>query len=362
MGVLGLRGFPHVMGGVERHCEHLYPEIAKKGFEFIVCRRTPYLNEMSKDFKIPGITFLDIWTPRNKHLEALIHSLISIVILRLRGVKIVHIHSFGPAMIAPIARLLGQKVIMTYHLPNYMQGKWNRMDQILLRSAERIACKWSNKIIAVSENNQRLIKTNTGKDSVVIYNGITPSTTKNNSVESFGLKKGKYIFAACRFVPEKGLHTLIEAFEKIDTDWNLVIAGDADHSSEYSEKLKRMAEEDSRILLTGFVSGERLESLFACAGLFVLPSHIEGLPIALLEAMSFGVPVVVSDIPPHRDLHLSENSYFTPGDVLTLAKTMENKINDKEARIEASKLKDEIKDKYNWETIASETADVICSV
>jgi len=358
IGAIGLRGFPYVMGGVERHCEQLYPRLAKLGFTVFVCRRKSYLSDESRRAEFNGIIFIDSWTPKYKHSEALFHSIISLISLKKLGLKILHIHSFGPGIIAPLAKLLGFKIVMTYHLPNYFQGKWSKLDRIVLRAIEYIACQFSDEIITVSKQNQSMIKKNTGRNSIVIPNGVNQPAIVKGDIAKYGLKKKKYIFAACRFVPEKGLDILIKAFGKIETDWKLVLAGAADHESKYSKDLLALAKANDNVILTGMVTGSDLEGLFSCAGLYVLLSFIEGQPISLLEAMSHGIPFIVSDIPAHRELDIEENCFVPPGDVEALAKKLQSCLKDSVFLSNGEKYKKAVLENYNWDSIALKTAEV----
>ncbi|MDP3030027.1 MAG: glycosyltransferase [Deltaproteobacteria bacterium] len=171
--------------------------------------------------------------------------------------------------------------------------------------------------------------------------------------------KGKeYVLAVARFVPEKGLHDLIEAFSSLNTPYNLVIAGDADHETDYSKNLRRMASEDPRIILTGYITGEPLKQVYSHARLFVLPSYHEGLPIVLLEAMSYGLPVVVSDIPANKEVGLPDDRYFRCGDVMDLKEKLSLLLEKDLSITEQGKIREQIKEKYNWDNIADQTIDV----
>jgi glycosyltransferase involved in cell wall biosynthesis len=266
VGVIGLRGFPHVMGGVERHCEQLYPRLGKLGYKIFLCRRSNYLSRNSRGQTYENITFLDIWTLRQKHFEAFFHSLFCVILLKFHHIKILHVHSIGPGLVAPIARLLGFKIVLTYHLPNYMQGKWSVLDKKILKIAETIACRFSNEIIAVSKNNQHIIKINTGRESTFIPNGVQVTQGPFINIDEWGLKNQNYIFTACRFVPEKGLDILLQAYQMINTDWKLVIAGGADHESDYSRNLDTLGKKNPDVIFTGVLTGIKLESLFHYAG------------------------------------------------------------------------------------------------
>jgi glycosyltransferase involved in cell wall biosynthesis len=358
IGVLGLRGFPFVMGGVEKHCEQLYPHLAKMGFQIIVCRRKNYVSENAKKKKFDGIRFIDVWAPKNKHLEAIVHSLIGVFLLKLSGMSILHIHSFGPGIVLPIAKILGFRTVLTYHLPNYHQKKWSNFDRFVLKTFEQIACRFSDRIICVSETNRTIVRVNTGKESCYIPNGVNLHDIENPDVSKFGLQNCKYILAACRFVPEKGLHILIDAYSEIKTDWKLVIAGGADHESKYSNDLKSKGVCNKNIIFTGVLTGKDLESIFYYANLFVLPSFIEGQPIALLEAMSYGIPFIVSDIPAHREMNLNEKCYFKPEDTKVLKEKLLNTITDESFLSDGRKYRLLVNEKYNWDLISKRTAEV----
>ncbi|MDZ4164516.1 MAG: glycosyltransferase [Smithellaceae bacterium] len=168
----------------------------------------------------------------------------------------------------------------------------------------------------------------------------------------------EYILAVARFVPEKGLHDLIEAFSSLNTSYKLVIAGDADHETDYSKNLRRMAADDPRIILTGYITGEPLNQLYSHARMFVLPSYHEGLPIVLLEAMSYGLPVMVSDIPANKEVGLPEDRYFRCGDVTDLKKKLSLLLEKDWSLDERNKMRAQIEEKYNWDKITDQTIEV----
>jgi glycosyltransferase involved in cell wall biosynthesis len=162
-----------------------------------------------------------------------------------------------------------------------------------------------------------IIRERCHRESNLIYNGVNlPEKSKGTDFLSrIGVYPDRYILAVARFVPEKGLHDLINAFKALEGDYNLVIAGDADYETDYSTNLRQMAADDDRIILTGYITGEPLNQVYTHARLFVLPSYHEGLPIALLEAMSYGLPVLVSNIPANKEVELPAERYFRCGDV-----------------------------------------------
>ncbi|GAG38931.1 unnamed protein product, partial [marine sediment metagenome] len=171
---------------------------------------------------------------------------------------------------------------MTHHGPDYKRAKWGRLAKAVLKLGERLGCKYANQIIAISAGIKTQVKEKFDRETHLIPNGIEilERARKMAYIESLGLTPGRYILSVARFVPEKGLHHLISAFSSLQTDWKLVITGDADHETPYSRRLKSQAATDRKVVLTGFIQGNALNEIYSHAGLFVLPSYHEGLPIA----------------------------------------------------------------------------------
>ena len=269
--VTGTRGIPNIMGGVETHCEELFPRIARKGFEVTVIRRKSYVRDTLSSYK--GITLSDIETPRKKSLEAIVHTFRAIVRAKRLKADIVHIHAVGPALLTPLARLLGMKVVFTHHGPDYDRDKWGMAAKTALRLGEAAGTLFANEVIVISHViDDMLIRKYGRKDCHVIYNGV-PSPDVTDYPEYFGelgIEQGKYIFAMCRFVPEKNLHHLIEAFSRTEhRECKLVIAGDSDFEDDYSASLKKYAREQG-VVLPGFIKGRKLHALLSHARCFVL--------------------------------------------------------------------------------------------
>lgn len=308
------------MGGVETHCEELFPRIASvKGNEVVIIRRKSYVQDTLTSYK--GIELVDVETPKKKSFEAIIHTWRAIFKAKKLGADIVHIHAIGPALLAPVARLLGLKVVFTHHGPDYDRDKWGSVAKRILMLGERMGAKYANEVIVISEVINNILKEKYNRqDCHLIYNGV-PTPNKCDAPEYFeelGIEKGKYIFAMCRFVPEKNLHHLIDAFAAANNSgYKLVLAGDADFEDEYSVWLKKKARENC-VVLTGFIKGEKLHSLLTGAKCFVLPSSHEGLPISLLEAMSYSLPVIVSNIPANLEVGLPSEDYFVTGNIKEL--------------------------------------------
>jgi glycosyltransferase involved in cell wall biosynthesis len=364
--VIGTRGFPDVQGGVERHCEELYPRLAERGCEITVAYRPPYIPAEKRMTSWRGISLVPVWCPRKKAFEAIVHSVLGVIAAKRNSPDILHIHAVGPSIVTPVAKLLGLKVVVTNHGPDYERAKWGKVAKAILKLGEYLGAKFADRVIVISEVIKQLITSKYGRDdAILIPNGVTPPAlvASGETLRQYGLETRRYVFTAVRFVPEKGIHNLIEAYGKIENpEFKLVIAGDADHETAYSRQIKKMAGETSGVVLTGFTSGTPLAELFSNAGLFVLPSYYEGLPIALLEAMSYELPVLVSDISPHQEIQLPAKRYFAVGNVSDLAEKMKTLLAAGIGEEERNSQRAMIEHRYNWDRIAEATLDVYRSI
>lgn len=357
--MIGTRGFPDVQGGVENHCEKLYTHLAEKDCDITVFTRKPYVNPGLRKFK--GVLLIPLECPKNKFLEAVIHTFKGVLEARKLNPDILHIHAIGPSLFAPFGRLLGMKVVVTSHGPDYRRKKWPLLARIFLRFCEWMGMTFANKIIAIAENIADDINKKFKRDAAVIPNGVeipVPSDTVE-ILKKYGLKDKRYILAVGRFVPEKGFDYLIEAYNQCDFDhWKLVITGDADHEDKYSINLKAKSGRNGNIVLTGFLKGRILHELYSHAGLFVLPSYHEGLPIVLLEAMSYGLSCIASDIPANKSVELSIDRFFKAGDIESLKLKIKEFINIPWEKEDGKRQVDMMAENYNWEKIADETLKV----
>jgi len=352
--VTGTRGIPDIQGGVETHCEELYPRLTKLGCEVTLIRRSCYVTSDHKIKSYKGVELKDIYAPRQKSTEALLHTLLAVFYAKKAKADILHIHAVGPSVMTPLARLLGLRVVVTHHGRDYDRQKWGKIAKIVLRAGERLSAKYAHKLIVISEDINSTIKQKYNRfDANLIYNGVNipVRSIETAYIQKLGLSPQKYIFTLGRFVEEKGFHGLIEAFTNLaDKEYKLVIAGDADHPDTYSENLKQLAKKNG-VVLTGFIKGEKLNELFSNAKLFVLPSFHEGLPISLLEAMSYDIDVLVSDISANIEVKLPNEYYFQCGNWDDLKSKLEEKLSQKEH------IKYNLS-MYNWDSIAAQTADV----
>jgi glycosyltransferase involved in cell wall biosynthesis len=357
--MLGLRGFPQVQGGVETHAEHLCPLLVELGCEVTVLVRSAYQHaEIGSDWK--GVRFISLWAPKSKVLETIFHSALGMLYSAFKRPDILHIQAIGPAIFTLPARLFGLKVVVTHHSQNYDHQKWGRFGRFVLKLGERWGMCWSNERIVISKNISELVYAKYGVNSAFIPNGVFLPKIPDSLValNLFGLTPKHYVLSVGRLVPEKRHLDLIEAFKLANLpDWKLVIVGGSDHPDTYEREVIKKADE-AGVVMTGFQVGLALQELYAHAGLFVLPSSHEGLPIALLEALSYGLPVLASDIPANLEVFLPSEQYFPLGNIEALAKCIiffsANNLN----QVARENIRLWVSQRYNWNDIAYKTFGV----
>lgn len=360
IGVIGSRGIPDIQGGIETHCQELYTRLALIEENHVtIYRRKPYLDREKKNAVFKNIRFIDICVPQNKFFETFLHSLFSTIHAVFQKYDIVHYHNTGPGFFIPIVKLSGAKVVFTYHNVSYTQKKWNKFARYFLTISEKISLTWSDFIIYISDVIRSEMKERyniADNMSKVVFNGVRlpEKSSESNYLNELGLEKNEYILGVGRFMEEKGFDYLIEAYKAAGVQSvRLVLAGDTDYPTEYSRKLKKLANENG-IILTGFIKGEKLKQLYTFARLFVISSYSEGLPIALLEAMSYDLDVLASDIPANLEIKLEKNDYFPTGDAEALANAILKKLSLTNQRF----FKEVLSERYNWDRISEETNEI----
>jgi glycosyltransferase involved in cell wall biosynthesis len=350
--VIGTRGIPNIQGGVETHCEELYPRMVGLNYEVHLIRRTCYVPPGDHLSEYKGVQLHNVYTVRKITTETVLHTFLAVLWARKHGTDILHIHAIGPAIFTPFARLLGLKVVFTHHGPDYDRAKWGPVAKYVLKVGERLGTAFANEIIVISEVIKDLLEKKYKRyNTNLVFNGVNPPivSQKTDFIESLGLKPRKYVFTLGRFVEEKGFDFLMKAFNDLNqNEYRLVIAGDADHEIPYTKQLKKLAGMNN-VVLPGFIRGEELHQLFTHARLFVLPSFHEGLPISLLEAMSYRLPVLVSDIPANKKVSLPWDKYFITGDEKSLKNGLEKILRQKFEPIDYDMTP------YDWDKIALQT-------
>jgi len=357
---LGLRGFPNVQGGVETHCENLAPILVNNGFKVTIITRSPF-HKHHDDWA--GVSFLPIWSPKINGFEAFIHSFIGTIVAIFLRPDILHIHAIGPAFFTPLARIFGLKVVVTHHGFDYEREKWGWFAQWILRSGERFSVNFSNCLIVISKVISDSIRDRYSRKVQIIPNGVKMphQTSSSDILDRFKLKKNKYILFVGRLVQEKRQLDLINAFNSLNLqDWKLVIVGGSDHPNEYELNIYKEARKNCNIVMAGFQKGSALNELYSNASFFVLPSSHEGLPIVMLEALSYGLPVIASDIPANLEVGLDKNCYYPMGDIQKLSSLILMNVNNPLFYLESEKekLKNWVTKKYNWLEVANKTIKI----
>lgn len=288
------------------------------------------------------------------------HTFLGVLVAAWRRPDVLHIQAIGPAVVTPLARLFGLRVVVTHHGPDYDRQKWGRFGKWALHMGERFGMRWSHERIVISQVIRKLVKEKHDTDSALIPNGVMlPSLPDSSSaLAHFGLAPRRYVLLVSRLVPEKRHFDLLEAFAKAAlTDWKLVFVGASDHPDDYQKKLIEAASRAGAVM-TGFQSGLALRELYAHAGIFVLPSSHEGLPIALLEALSYGLPVLASDIPANVEVGLPEKQYFPLGNVDALAHGLQRLAVEEPNSEFAAMRRNWVAEKYDWRQIAKQTLPI----
>ncbi|NTV51811.1 MAG: glycosyltransferase family 4 protein, partial [Candidatus Firestonebacteria bacterium] len=275
----------------------------------------------------------------------------------------------GPALWTPLARLLGMRIVVTHHGPDYERTKWGVLAKTMLRLGERWGVKFAHEVITIAPNIAAKLEARFHRRVKVIPNGVDLPKARSTqaALKKYGLTSQKYFLAVGRYVPEKNFCDLIEAYQHLMASpggrrlagWKLVIAGRADHESAYSRRIQEMAAAVPGVVLTGFITGPPLEELYHHAGLFVLPSSYEGLPLVLLEALSYGLPCVMSDIPANRavKIGLENERYFSPGDIAGLTRRLAQWAKPTTAR-QRQLWRSHLLEHYAWRKIAAQTLAV----
>ena len=349
--VIGTRGFPGVQGGVEMHSQWLYTHITRldPSIKVRVYRRRPYLTEQSTT-TFPGIEYVDLPSTRIKGFEAMFHTLLCVLHILVHRPTMVHVHNIGPGLFTPLLRLMRLPVVLTYHSPNYEHSKWNAFSRFMLRLGEWLSLRCSNRVIFVNKFQMEKCASVAGHKSTYIPNGIEAATpvTETSFLERHGIVPGQYVLAVGRLTPEKGFEYLAEAVNHLPQVKQLVIAGAADHDRAY---LNRVLARDieHKIVLTGFTLTHDLSQLYSHARLFVLSSVNEGFPLVMLEAMNYGLPMVVTAIPATHLVTLPDANRAVPASASSLTDAIERALaNDaKRVRYDLSA--------FDWDTIARQT-------
>jgi len=344
--MLGLKGIPYP-AGIENFVEQVGWRLAERGHHITVYVRS-YI-QVDRCYR--GMHIKKLASINTKHLDALTHTFLATVDVIRSDYDIVHFHALGPAIFSIIPRLSKFKTLVHIHGLDWQRAKWNKMAQVCLQGAEYAAAYFPQRILVVSQDLKQYFAQKYGKHTDYIPSGVELyQYSPPCSIKKWGLAKGNYILFLGRLVPEKGCHYLIKAFEEIEAPMKLVIAGEGSHSEDYVATLRRTT--NSNIIFTGLVTGSVLEELFSNAYIYVIPSEIEGLPHALLQALSFGKCVLASDIPPNIEALGDCGLTFSNKDVKSLKDKLRFLMyNPDFVQAQSEKARARVRQHYVWDNI-----------
>ena len=363
--MIGHKRIPSREGGVEVVVEELATRLAALGHQVDVYnRKGKNVADANADLDkrnlktYKGVRLIRVPTSERRSLNAMVYSVLATIKALFGRYDVIHYHAEGPCVMLMLPHLFRIRTVATIHGLDWQRSKWGGFATRYLLLGEKIAAKYADEVIVLSRNVQKYFAEKYGREVRYIPNGVSAVERlgAKEITKQYGLTEGGYILYLARIVPEKGLHYLLEAFRDIDTEKKLVIAGGASHTSEYLEQIKKIAAKDKRVIMTGFVQGAVLEELYSNAYVYVLPSDVEGMPLSLLEAMSYGNCCLTSDIPECIEVVGTNAEHFEKGNVVDLknklVKLCENKTLVEEYRSKAASY---ILKKYHWDTVVEET-------
>lgn len=352
-------------GGIEIVVKELCTRMARDGCQVTCYNRSGHHvsgAEYDEKIEYEGIRQKSVLTIEKKGLAAVSSSAFAALYSALGKYDVIHIHAEGPAFFAWLPKMFGKRVVVTVHGIDWQREKWKSgFGSKFIRQGEKNAVKYADEIIVLSKGVQDYFKKVYGRETNFIPNGVNrPKLRAAEQIsEKFGLSKDSYILFLGRLVPEKGIRYLIEAFKQVKTDKKLVIAGGSSDTDSFERELKDLAKNDERIIFTGFVQGSLLDELYSNAYIYTLPSDLEGMPLSLLEAMSYGNCCLVSDIPECTEVVEDKALIFKKSDVSDLWEKLQDVCNHPENVMELKKeAADFICKKYDWDDVVEKTREL----
>lgn len=364
--MLGHKRIPSREGGVEIVVEELATRMVRQGHEVTCYNRTGH-HVCGKEFDpkkmkvYRGVRLKKVFAINRKGLSAASASIAATLRAVCGGYDVIHFHAEGPCAMLWLPKLFGRRCVVTIHGLDHRRAKWGFFASCYIMLGERVAARFADEIIVLSRGVQKYFKDTYGRKTRFIPNGVTRPRRREADLirRKFGLKKDGYILYLGRIVPEKGLLYLIEAYRRLHTDKKLVIAGGTSDTNRYVGEMRKLADGDDDILFTGFVQGAMLDELYSNAYVYALPSDLEGMPLSLLEAMSYGNCCIVSDISECTDVVEDKAMVFKKGDAADLAKKLQQACDDeamvKEYRRQAAEF---VCNKYSWDDVVAKTLNL----
>lgn len=361
--MLGHKRIPSREGGIEIVVDELSTRMAAAGYS-VSCfnRKGKHVSRanLQRMNEYKGVKIKEVFTIDRKGLAAMTSSFFACLAAGFGKYDVVHIHAEGPAFFSFIPKICGKKVIVTIHGLDWDRAKWGKFASWYIKTGEKNAVKSADEIIVLSQGVKDYFWKTYKREVKFIPNGVNRSVIRDiNEIKKFRLEKDSYILYLGRIVPEKGAHYLIQAFKEINTDKKLVIAGGISDTAGYGKELKDLAAGDDRIIFTGFVQGRMLEEFYSNAYVYCLPSDLEGMPLSLLEAMSYGNCCLTSDIAECSEVVEDKAVTFEKSNIQELVKKLERLLGDREV-VEKYKrdAADFICNKYSWDDVVKETLNI----
>ena len=361
--MLGHKRIPSREGGIEIVVEELSTRMANLGHH-VTCYNRGGHHVSGKQFDeqnlntYRGVRLKTVLTIDKKGFAAMTASASAAFRAAFGKYDVVHFHAEGPCAMLWLPKLFGKRCVATIHGLDHQRAKWGRLASAYIMLGEKCAAKYADEIIVLSEGVQNYFMKNYGRRTRFIPNGvIRPQLRSADWIrKKFSLEKDDYILFLGRLVPEKGLRYLLEAFKQVKTDKKLIIAGGSSDTEGFVNELKEMAKDDPRIIFTGFVQGKMLDELYSNAYIYTLPSDLEGMPLSLLEAMSYGNCCLVSDIAECADVVEDKAIVFRKGSVEDLKEKLQWLCDD---ALRVKHYKEQAADficrKYDWDKVVDMT-------
>ncbi len=362
--MLGHKAIPSTRGGIETVLTNLCPLLVQRGAAVTCYNRSAdqvapeFLPEIqNKRFR--GVRLKKARTLPMRGVSAMLASFTAAIACAFSRYDVVHFHAEGPCAAMFLPKLFGKKCVATVHGLDWQREKWGHgLGSKYIHFGEKMLARHADAVIVLSESAREYFAQTYQRETVVIPNGIArPTRLEANLIQKrFGLSRESYLCLASRLTEEKGVHYLIDAFRRIDTEKKLVICGDSSDTDAYVAQLREMAQDDSRILFTGFLSGDVLAEIYSNAYLVCLPSNIEGMSLSLLEALAYGNAVVCSDIPENTSVCGEYALTFRKGDADDLRDKLEYLLQHEDIKnAYQSRAADYICGRFSWESTADAT-------
>ncbi|MGF1478657.1 MAG: glycosyltransferase family 4 protein [Cyanophyceae cyanobacterium] len=359
--VIGAKGLPAKQGGIERYCQELYPRLVAQGHSVDLFARPSYTQApWFSTYDYQGVRVLCLPSCPWRGLDALASSALGAIAALFKSYDIVHFHALGPALFCWLPRLNAAKIVVTCQGLDWQRAKWGRISSAIIHAGEKSAARYADRIVVVSKDLQAYFQKTYGLDTHYIPNGpgrYDESDPNFAYVKSLQLTPKRYLLFLGRLVPEKRPDLLLAAFRSLNPQgWKLVLTGGISDTGRFAAKIQALAANRQDILFTGELQGRQLAEIVRGAGLFVLPSDLEGLPLVMLEAMAEGIPVLASNIPPHRQLISQERGLlFEAGDVESCVGALQHAVcHPRQLQSMARTAQQHVQENYSWQKITAD--------